>query len=49
MKIEIISFKTKKIVKIIDCKGKSERYINKVDDGININLNHQEYYTLIKK
>jgi hypothetical protein len=33
------------IVKKIDVTGKSERQIERVDDGININLNHTDFYT----
>ncbi len=35
-----------KFVKRIPC-GESERKAEKVDSEININLNHDEYYTII--
>ncbi len=47
MKVEIVEFKTGEVVKTIDCEGRSLREVNKVDDGVNINLNHKEYFTRI--
>ena len=47
--IEIIEFKTKKVTKRFDVTGKNERMIDKFDDGLNINLNHDKYYTLINR
>ena len=46
-KIQIIEFKGDKIVKTIDVTGKTERTVDKIEDGININLNHSEYYTKV--
>ena len=43
--VEIVEFGTKEIVKRIECK--SERQADKVDNGANINLNHDKYYTRI--
>jgi len=43
--LEIISFKTKKVVKRFNVTHLNERMIDKMDDGLNINLNHIEYYT----
>ena len=45
--IQIIEFEGDKVVKTIDVTGKTERTIDKIDDGININLNHSDYYTRI--
>ena len=44
-KIQIVHFKTGKVVKEISVTGKSERQIQKIDDGININLNHEQFFT----
>lgn len=44
--IRVIEYKSDKVVKSIDVTGKSERQIDKIDRGLNINLNHEEYYTL---
>jgi len=43
--IEIIKFETKEVVKRMDITGKGEVQIDKIDDGLNINLNHEEFYT----
>ena len=47
MKIEIRELKTHKVIKTVDCCDEPERTIEKIDRGININLNHDEYYTAI--
>ena len=44
-RIEIVSYKTGKSVKTFDVSDKSERQIDKIDSGININLNHDKFYT----
>ena len=44
--LEITEFSTGNVVKRIDVTGKSERTIDKIDDGLNINLNHDKYYTI---
>jgi len=41
--VEIRNIDTEEIINIIDCK--SERSAERVEDGININLNHANYYT----
>lgn len=38
---------TPEVVKRIDVSDKTDRSIDKIDSGININLNHDEYYTRI--
>lgn len=43
--IEIIETKTKKVVCRMDVSGKSERSIEKIEDGVNINLNHKDFHT----
>jgi len=47
MRIEIVDYKTSEIIQVINCAGKTERQVNKIDDGLNINLNHSEYFTRI--
>lgn len=49
MKIEIVEYATDKVVKTIDCHDKSERQVEKVDDGVNINLDHDRFYTRMVK
>jgi hypothetical protein len=43
--VEIVSYATGEVVKRL--KASSERQAEKVDRGININLNHDEYYTRV--
>ena len=42
--IEIINLKTSEVVKRINVSKEHERTIERVIDGMNINLNHNEYY-----
>jgi len=44
--IEIIEYATGEVVKTIPCV--SIREAERVDGGVNVNLNYDEYYTLIK-
>lgn len=43
--IEIKEFGTNKVVKRFDVTGKSERTIDRFDDGLNRQLNHEKFYT----
>ncbi len=43
--VEIVNYDTEEVVKRIECG--SERRADKVDDGVNINLNHEDYFTRI--
>lgn len=43
--IEIIRKSDKVVVKRIDVTGSGERSIDRTEMGVNINLNHNEYYT----
>jgi hypothetical protein len=45
--IEVKTFKTAEVVKRLDVSGKSEKSIDRIDDGLNINLNHEKFYTSI--
>lgn len=47
--IEVIEFKTNKVTHRIDVTGKPERQIERVEDGLNINLNHELYYTQVNE
>jgi len=47
--IQIVEYKTSSVVKEIDVTGKLERQIEKIDSGININLNHEKFFTRIKE
>lgn len=47
--IEIIELDTDKVVKRIDVTGRGERSIERVEDGININLNHDEFITQLNE
>ena len=44
-KVQIIEFGTGNVVKEVECP--SERKAERVDSGLNINLNHDHYYTMI--
>jgi len=44
--VEIKEMATDKIIKNIECK--TERDAEQIERGVNINLNHGEYYTVIK-
>lgn len=46
-RVEIISYETGEVVESIKCE--SERKAERVDSGLNINLNHEEFYTVIVK
>lgn len=43
--IEIVSYETGKPIKRYDVTGKSERMRDRVDSGINRNLDTENYYT----
>ena len=46
--IEIVEYGTDNVVKTVECK-KSRKIVYKVEDGININLDHSRFYTRIKE
>lgn len=41
--LEIVKDKGNEVVKRLDVSDKSERSIEKIENGMNINLNHNEY------
>ena len=43
--IEIKTWEDGGVVKRLDVSSKSERQIEKIDSGMNRNLNHDQYYT----
>jgi hypothetical protein len=45
--LEIIQTADSKVVKRIDVTGNGDRAIDRVERGININLNHAQYHTNI--
>jgi hypothetical protein len=47
--IEIVNKKTDEIVSRIDVSQLSERKIDRCEFGMNINLNHLEYFTRIEE
>lgn len=47
--IQIIEYSTENVVQEIDVTGRTDNAISKIDSGLNINLNHSEYYTIIKE
>ena len=44
--IEIVEYETDKVVKTVEVGGSMSKAY-RVDDGININLNHEKFYTRI--
>lgn len=43
--LEIVSHEDGEVVKRSDVTNKTERTIDKIDSGMNRNLNHAEYFT----
>lgn len=43
--VEVVRFKGLKTVHRIDVTGKTDREYERIERGLNINLNHKEYYT----
>jgi hypothetical protein len=41
----VVSYKTDNVVKRLDLTGMSERQAENVENGLNINLDHSEFYT----
>ncbi len=46
--VEVVSFDTDKVVNRIDVTKNSERSRERVENGLNINLNHDKYFTRIQ-
>jgi len=47
--LEIVSFETGKVAQRFDMTGKSKREFDKLDSGINRQLDNERYYTMQKK
>jgi hypothetical protein len=43
--VEVVKYKVFEVVDTIWCKSKKDA--SKVEDGVNINLNHDDYFTRI--
>jgi len=43
--IQIIETATDRVEHEIDVTGQSERSIERTEDGVNINLNHEQFHT----
>jgi len=43
--LEIVKMEGNKVVKRFDVTGKGERGTERLERGVNINLNHEEFYT----
>ncbi len=43
--LEVKEFSSGKVIKRMDLRGKSIRDIDKIEAGLNRNLNHEKYYT----
>lgn len=43
--IEIKEYENGKVVKRIDVSNESDHNMDKIESGMNINLNHEKYYT----
>ena len=44
--IEVKTYESEECVKRIDVTGKSERSIDRIESGMNRNMNHKDYYTV---
>lgn len=47
--IQVISYESGQSVKELDCTGKTERQVQTIENGMNRNLDHERFYTIIKK
>jgi len=45
--VEVKTTSDDSVIKRFDVTDKTQREIERIDDGININLNHSEYFTII--
>lgn len=46
--IEVVRFTDQRVVKRVDVTGRSSRSADKVERGMNTNMNHAEYFTRVK-
>jgi hypothetical protein len=47
--IEVVDYKTKKVIHRMDVSSKSERSVERIEDGLNINLNHDKYFSRVQE
>ncbi len=48
MPIEVVEHETERVVEIIDPDGRHPNWrLDRADAGLNINLNHEKYYTRV--
>ena len=45
--VEVVEFKTNKVVSTVGVPGMPERRTEQVERGMNINLDHENYYTRV--
>ena len=43
--IQVVSFETEEVIHQIEITGKTHTQIERIDNGLNINLNHEKFYT----
>lgn len=43
--LEVVDGETGEVVRSIDMRGRGERAVDRIDDELNINLNHERYFT----
>jgi len=48
-KIQVIEFDTNTVVKEIDVSNKTDREIERIEDDIHLNLDHEKYYTILSE
>lgn len=44
-KVQVIAFETNEVVKEISAP--TERQAGRIDDGLNVNLNHDKFFTVV--
>jgi len=47
--LEIIDMDTDAVIRRMDVSNKTETQIERIDNGLNINLNHDKYLTVVKE
>jgi hypothetical protein len=43
--IQVVSFETEEVIHQIEITGKTHTQIERIDNFLNINLNHEKFYT----
>lgn len=46
--LEIVAYENEEVIRQMDVTEKTDREIDKIESGLNINLNHSEYFTRLK-